>query len=169
MINRKPILKRVVVIWLFELLLHTLLITAVFSSTLLLNSIDRETIITLSAPIWLFSIILVGRINFPRLFNRNINGFRFTTYSCRVVSGEREKLDEVRFENIKTIYRKWLIRSTIWSVITLIIYIIIRNWLQLQSIEFEFHILPAIFILVSTLNLLYTLSFNRDIHICPYR
>jgi hypothetical protein len=156
-------LSYVLFFWFFENLLHSIVITLTISSFLIFFSFPQNIVISLSAPIWLFFILVVNRLNFLKLFNKNFNNFRFTVYSCVIKNNKRRLLDKVKFQNVKNIWRKLLVHSTIWTIIVILFFLILQKWLNFNSFEYQLYFVPIIFIVVNNLNLIYIFAFNKDI------
>jgi hypothetical protein len=152
-------------LWFSETLLTSLLFTTILSIGLFYGGVPIESVETLSAPIWLFTTLITFRFTFTALFNRSHNGNRFTTFSCGSIDGKREILEKVEFYNLKNIWRKWLLGTTLWSVIAVVLYLIIKRGLLIESFPFELHILPALFTTIGSTNLMYQLLFNREVTI----
>lgn len=152
--------------WFSETIFSSILFSAILSISLFYGGFPIESIETFSAPIWLLITLITFRFTFTAIFNRSFRGYRFTTFSCALVNGEREELEKVEFYNLKSIWRKWLLSTTLWSVIVLILYLIVKRSLQIESFPFELHILPALFTTIGSTNLMYQLLFNREITLC---
>lgn len=123
------------------------------------------TIFLFHLKIWsLLGFSISFLFSFKSIFEFDIDGYRFTL--SKLCSNKREKIERVSIDDIRPIWRVWLLKSVVWSLILSLLSEIVREWLQIERDIYSFYLIIFIILFVGWVNLLYILRFHRDISIC---